>query len=142
MNWAPRVGVTYQLDEKTVVRAGYGRSYDIGVFGSLFGHARDAEPAGALGAGDQRAEQLRSGVQPRARAAGAGLPGTSRATATFPLPNGVFARALPDKQRPPAVDAYNVTVQRQLTTDSSIEVGYVGNRGAHACSSATARRST
>ena len=37
-NWAPRLGVTYQLNEKTVIRAGYGRSYDIGVFGSVFGH--------------------------------------------------------------------------------------------------------
>ena len=39
LNWAPRVGVTYQLDSKTVLRAGYGRSYDLGVFGSLFGHS-------------------------------------------------------------------------------------------------------
>ena len=38
-NWAPRLGATYQLTEKTVLRAGYGRSYDIGVFGSLFGHS-------------------------------------------------------------------------------------------------------
>ena len=39
INWAPRLGVTYQLNPKTVIRAGYGRSYDIGVFGSTFGHA-------------------------------------------------------------------------------------------------------
>ena len=52
-------------------------------------------------------------------------------TGRFPLPNGVFTRALPEKQRPPAVDAYNVTVQRQLTDVMSIEVGYVGNYGAH-----------
>src|SRR4029450_11042887 len=37
-NWAPRVGATYQLNERTVIRGGYGRSYDIGVFGWLFGH--------------------------------------------------------------------------------------------------------
>src|SRR5207253_1083530 len=36
--FAPRLGVAYQLTPKTVVRAGYGRSYDIGVFGSNFGH--------------------------------------------------------------------------------------------------------
>ena len=34
----PRIGATYQLDEKTVIRAGYGRSFDTGVFGSIFGH--------------------------------------------------------------------------------------------------------
>ena len=40
-NWklfAPRIGVAYQVNPKTVIRMGYGRSYDIGVFGSLFGH--------------------------------------------------------------------------------------------------------
>ena len=26
------------MNEKTVIRSGYGRTYDIGVFGSLFGH--------------------------------------------------------------------------------------------------------
>ncbi|HEY8150229.1 MAG TPA: TonB-dependent receptor, partial [Vicinamibacteria bacterium] len=39
INWAPRLGATYQIDPKTVIRAGYGRSYDIGVFGSTFGHS-------------------------------------------------------------------------------------------------------
>src|SRR5207237_9972817 len=47
----------------------------------------------------------------------------------FVLPNGVFARALPDKQRPPTVDAYNVTVQRELGSEMSVEMGYVGNHG-------------
>ncbi len=36
--FAPRIGVAYQVMPKTVVRAGYGRSFDIGVFGSNFGH--------------------------------------------------------------------------------------------------------
>src|SRR5579872_7487259 len=36
--FAPRLGVAYQFDSKTVVRMGYGRSFDIGVFGSNFGH--------------------------------------------------------------------------------------------------------
>ena len=35
---APRLGVAYQINPKTVVRMGYGRSFDIGVFGSNFGH--------------------------------------------------------------------------------------------------------
>ena len=36
--FAPRLGIAYQLTPKTVVRTGYGRSFDIGVFGSNFGH--------------------------------------------------------------------------------------------------------
>ena len=34
----PRLGIAYQYNAKTVIRAGYGRSFDLGVFGSTFGH--------------------------------------------------------------------------------------------------------
>lgn len=37
--FAPRLGAAYQLNSRTVVRMGYGRSFDMGVFGSNFGHA-------------------------------------------------------------------------------------------------------
>jgi hypothetical protein len=36
--WNPRVGIADQINPKTVIRAGYGRSFDLGVFGSTFGH--------------------------------------------------------------------------------------------------------
>ncbi len=35
---SPRIGIAYQLNPKTVIRSGYGRSFDLGVFGSIFGH--------------------------------------------------------------------------------------------------------
>ncbi len=38
-NIAPRLGIAYRWHDKTVIRAGYGRTFDIGVFGSVFGHA-------------------------------------------------------------------------------------------------------
>ena len=37
--FAPRLGLAYSMNEKTVIRMGFGVSYDIGVFGSNFGHA-------------------------------------------------------------------------------------------------------
>jgi outer membrane receptor protein involved in Fe transport len=37
-NLAPRLGIAYQVSQKTVLRLGYGRSFDIGTFGSIFGH--------------------------------------------------------------------------------------------------------
>ena len=37
-HFAPRLGIAYQVDPKTVIRTGYGRSYDVGVFGVSFGH--------------------------------------------------------------------------------------------------------
>jgi outer membrane receptor protein involved in Fe transport len=128
LNWAPRVGATYQVTEKTVIRAGFGRSYDIGVFGSLFGHSvtqnlpvlvfqeltapANFERVFTLGSGPP------SAVFPE-------IPPNGR----FRLPDGVRARALPEKQRPPQVDAFNVTVQHQLSPTLAVEAGYVGNRG-------------
>src|SRR5205814_8585794 len=47
----------------------------------------------------------------------------------FPLQNGVFARLLPDEQHLSHVDAYNVTLQRELTNTLSAEVAYVGKAG-------------
>ena len=130
LNWAPRLGITYKLDQKTVIRAGYGRSYDIGVFGSTFGHSvtqnlpvlsvqtlvppSDFESVFNLAEGPPRV------VFPDVPASG-----------RFPLPDGVFTYALPDKQRLPTLDAYNLTIQRQLTSTLSAELAYVGNKGTH-----------
>jgi outer membrane receptor protein involved in Fe transport len=127
-NWAPRVGATYQLDQRTVIRGGYGRSYDIGVFGSLFGHSVTQNlpvlSIQQLNAPEnfERVFNLSTGPPPPV------FPPVP-SSGEFPLPDGVFARALPEKQRPPHVDAFNITVQRELTPTLSLEVGYVGNRG-------------
>ena len=128
LNWAPRFGATYQMTEKTVLRGGFGRSYDIGVFGSLFGHSVTQNlPVLAVQelnapSNFDRVFTLASGPPSPTFPA---VPSSGR----FPLPNGVFARALPEKQRPPTVDAFNITVQRQLTSSMSVEAAYVGNRG-------------
>jgi carboxypeptidase family protein/TonB-dependent receptor-like protein len=146
LNWAPRLAAAYQLTDKTVVRVGYGRSYDIGVFGSVFGHSvtqnlpvlaiqRNSAPGGS---GD-RVFNLAQGPAAFTAFFGLNAPpnqgGTPNATlpasGRFFLPDGVTTFALPKKQRLPALDAYNVTVQHQLTPTISIEAAYVGNKGTH-----------
>jgi hypothetical protein len=144
-NLAPRLAAAYQFTDKTVLRAGYGRSYDIGVFGSLFGHSVTQNlPVLAvqeLNNGDaSRVFTLASGPPAFTAYFGLNAPSnrggvpnaTMPADGRFFLPDGVFARALPFKQRLPAVDAWNVTLQHQLTKDISLEVAYVGNKGTHA----------
>jgi hypothetical protein len=126
---APRLGIAYQWTEKTVVRAGYGRSFDIGVFGSLFGHtvtqnlpvlsAQDLSTSGF-----NRVFTLASGPPAPVFV---DVPSNGK----IPLPNGVFARARPFNQTLPTVDAWNVTVQHQLKQNTSVEVAYVGNKGTH-----------
>ena len=129
LNWAPRLGATYQLNEKTVIRGGYGRSYDIGVFGSLFGHTV-TQNLPVLAAQNMTGPSQFASVFNLAQ--GPPAPSTVQPSAdgTFEWPDGIKPLVVPRKQRPPEVDAWNITVQRQLSDTMSVEVGYVGNYGA------------
>ncbi|MDQ3803315.1 MAG: TonB-dependent receptor [Acidobacteriota bacterium] len=145
LNWAPRLGVTYQLTPRSVIRAGYGRSYDIGVFGSVFGHTVTqnlpvlaTQQLNAPGQFD-RVFTLAQGPPAFNAFFGldappnqGGVPNASLpASGRFFLPNGVRPRVVNFKQRLPTVDAWNVTFQHQLLRDFSVEVAYVGNKGTH-----------
>jgi len=128
VNWAPRIGASYQINRRTVVRAGFGRSYDIGVFGSTFGHSvtqnlpvlafQDLNPPNSFQSVFNLAQGPPSPVFPT-------VPSNGR----FRLANGVGARLLPDTQHLSHVDAWNATLQRQLSETFSAEVAYVGNAG-------------
>jgi outer membrane receptor protein involved in Fe transport len=145
VNFAPRLSLAYKVTDKLVIRAGYGRSYDIGVFGSLFGHSVTQNlPVLAVQrlnapANFERVFTLAQGAPAFNNYFGLNAPpnrgGTPNATlpssGRFFLPDGVFTRALPDKQRLPTVDAYNFTVQYQLTDTVSVDAAYVGNKGTH-----------
>jgi hypothetical protein len=127
--FAPRVGIAYQWSDKTVIRAGYGRSFDIGVFGTIFGHAVTQNlPVLAfqnLDSDDfQRVFTLSSGPSAPVFPA---VPSNGR----LPLPLGIEGRARPFKMRLPTLDAWNITVQHQMGRNTSLEVGYVGNKGTH-----------
>ena len=128
VNWAPRLGITYQLDHKTVVRAGYGRSYDIGVFGSTFGHSV-TQNLPVLAVQDLRPPNNFQSVFNLSQGPAAPVFPSVPSSGRFPLPNGIFARLLPDTQHLSHVDAYNVTLQRELTNTVSAEIAYVGNSG-------------
>ena len=128
-NWAPRLGVTYQLDEKTVLRAGYGRSYDIGVFGSLFGHSVTQNLPVLSVQELQRAEQLRSRVH-------AGLGPFTRRRSRIPArPGASRCRTASSHGRCPRSSGRRPStrgtsrMQRQLTDTMSLEVAYVANHG-------------
>jgi hypothetical protein len=145
LNWAPRLGIAYQISPKTVIRVGYGRSYDIGVFGSVFGHTVTQNlPVLAtqnLSAASQFARVFTLAQGPpgfnnffglSAPPNRGGVPLTAiPASGRFFLPDGVRPRAVRFKQTLPTVDAYNVTVQHQLTNSISLEAAYVGNKGTH-----------
>ena len=125
VNWAPRLGVAYQINEKTVIRAGYGRSYDTGVFGSIFGHAV-TQNLPVLSVQQLNAPNNFDSVFNLADGPSAPVFVTPGPNGRFTLPNGVSARLLPDKQNVPALDAWNVSVQRAAHEHA---LGRAGLRG-------------
>jgi len=156
--FGPRLGIAYQYDAKTVVRLGYGRSFDIGVFGSNFGHVVTQNlPVLAN-------QQIQDSNLPPAQLPPCTPAGTPQCSVTnnrlpvFTLTNGppafdfgpilgdispqgtlpllgpagnVQPRMRPNVQRLPTLDAWNASLQRQLTNTISLEVSYIGNKGTH-----------
>jgi hypothetical protein len=148
--FAPRFGIAYEFTQKTVVRMGYGRSFDIGVFGSIFGHTvtqnlpvlvnQNVSATQTTGGQNDRTAAFLLG--PGTGAVATGAP-TGAPAAVFPAiptsgilplqgPKGDFnTKTRPDTMRLPTLDAWNLTVQRQITPTLSGEIAYVGNKGTH-----------
>ncbi len=130
-NWelgkvAPRFGFAYQLDDKTVVRGGWGLVYGpspqqaagtVGPFGyrveSLWVSSLDGiTPSNTL------SNPFPQGFQPPPGAAGGLSTGAG----------GPIEGFLKDTVTPYTIQ-YNLNVQRALPGDAMLQVGFVGNRG-------------
>src|ERR1700719_1296205 len=148
--FAPRLSVAYQFDPKTVVRMGYGRGFDIGVFGSNFGHVvtqnlpvlapqslQDTncaqQPTCGPGTTNNRFPVFTLSQGPQAFSF-ANILGAISPAGTLPLngPDGtVQPRVRPTIQRLPTIDQWNATLQRQITPTINLTVSYIGNKGTH-----------
>jgi hypothetical protein len=143
--FAPRLGIAYQLTPKTVLRMGYGRSYDMGVFGSNFGHTVtqnlpvlvkqniDATGVPALAAAGAQGGYIPAFTLAQGPIAPNFPTVPANGQITFASLNGQDSgvHIRPITQVLPTLDAWNVTVQQQVTTSVSAEVAYVGNKGSH-----------
>lgn len=109
----PRLGVAYQLDSKTVVRAGAGRFLTrMGLLDNIF-------PGG------------NSPFQPFVTVSNVSVdnPGAAlNSNTAAPITITSLAKNL----KPPEAWNWNFTVQRQLFLSSVLSVAYVGHRGLHA----------
>ena len=110
-----------------MIRGGYGRSYDIGVFGSLFGHTvtqnlpvLSVQDLNAPNNFDSVFNLAQGPPPPNFVAAGA--------DGRFRWPNGVGPRVAAAQAAAAGVDAWNVRCSAVHDT-MSVEVGYVGNHG-------------
>jgi hypothetical protein len=134
--FAPRLGLAYQLNSKTVIRTGYGRGFNLGIFGSIFGHnvtqnlpilgIQSVQPANnfdavfTLANGPTALDPASILAAQRKGPSGKNI-----------LPNGVTAFVISNPIRFPTVDAWNFSIQRQINSTSSLEIAYVGTKGTH-----------
>ncbi|MBV8820436.1 MAG: TonB-dependent receptor, partial [Acidobacteriaceae bacterium] len=133
MNWhnfAPRVGLAYQFTPKLVVRAGYGWSYDLGTFGSTFGHNVTQNPPVLSNQSLQPANGF-TDVFTLAQGPPALAPVAVSSNGTFPLPAGINPKFRPATMTLPTTYQYNAAVQYELTNRVSVTASYVGNANRH-----------
>lgn len=124
-NFAPRVGLAYQLNDETVLRAGYGRFY------MLFERA---------GSEDQLALNLPNLVQNNVTAANNNATANNiRLRSGFNLslnpasvdPRLVRLRAINPEAVMPSIDQWNIGIQRRLYGNFVATADYVGTKGTH-----------
>ncbi len=139
--FAPRFGLAYQMSDRLVIRGGIGVSYDIGVFGSNFGHTVTQNLPVLI---NQNVDATNT-VSPNASAnfipaftlaQGPPAPSLPSVPASGNLPLGgpsenIQPKVRPTKQVLPEVTNYNLTMQYQWTKNMTMELGYVGNEGRH-----------
>ncbi len=143
---APRVGFAYQARPSTVVRGGYGRAYDPGFFGAIFGQTvtgtipvqqnqglnqLDGISYDAVRNSDGSIYNIATG--PSAPVSQYNIP----ADGQLPLPDGIYPTTRPNQIRIPYVDGWNLTLQQQLDPTSSFSIAYVGNKSTHSIAYST-----
>ena len=117
-NFAPRMGLAYALNEKTVIRTGYGvfvARYQGALIQSLFLNNGLYQPAVLLQNG---------------AAAGPSFPNILPSNASG-LPGGAVSLVIADKDlRNPYTQQWDFAIERQLTANLGLTVNYLGSRGA------------
>lgn len=133
--WAfgPRVGAAYSLDDKTVIRVGWGIIYG----------ATSVNPLGINSAGIVNANTVGSpGLGAPAMTLAGGIPASAEpawpvfSPGVAPLspsgnqafPSGVVLLD-PNAGRPPRQNQWSIGLQREITRNIVAEASYVGNRG-------------
>ncbi|MFZ2020597.1 MAG: carboxypeptidase regulatory-like domain-containing protein [Terracidiphilus sp.] len=131
--WSPRVGFAYTLNEKTVVRAGYGIYYGQAFYpGWNGGMSQDGynktvqvseSPVGSF---KDPALYLQNGIS-------AAQTGSTASTISSTFDNGGNSpnyRPL-DGNRRPYSQEWSMTLERQLPSNFYVQLSYVGTKGTH-----------
>jgi len=128
-SFAPRVGAVYRLDDKTVLRAGYGLTYDAqGMSGELAFYGYRSYPLMLNATFEPPAAQTQFGWYGTLDQGIPQLADPDISRGRLPLPNVVgIQTAVPDSIHRGKTHSWNVTAERRLPF-ASVDVAYVQNR--------------
>jgi hypothetical protein len=120
--WAPRVGAAYRLDDKTVLRSGYGITYN------PLPWSRPLRGFYPLTIGYSNAITNNYDTLPLAGGIPE-IPLPDISTGAIPLPRNVQTRTPdPDNVDRGRTQQWNLTVEREVFADISVSLAYVGTR--------------
>ena len=126
--FAPRLGLAYKLTDKTVIRSGLGRSYFATNYSSTFQALSIEFPQSGTQSVLQTSQftpifPLDQGSVP------AYAPFSAPTSGHLKVPNGASVYFNPPYTPTEHVDQWNLTVERQVTNDLKVSLGYVGTKG-------------
>lgn len=163
-NFGPRASLAYLVNPRTVIRAGYGRMFDPGYAGTIFGIAATQSPPVSVISTVQSGFTINSNINPAtANPNDVCVPHGLCTVPSFTFPSAPFTihdlytqnvlpssnpnllqtsqqanlYALPRRLRLPTVDAWNLAVQEQLDRHTYFEISYVANKGTHVLNDST-----
>ena len=131
--FAPRLGIAYQVQEHTVLRAGYGWSFTPAGYGAIFGQGLEYNPP-ILNGQSLPQQYVYSPVFNLLTGPPLPVNPPIGSNGTYPLPDGigVYNWYWPlSAYRIPMAYFWNATVQHQFAGGLSFQVAYVGNVGRH-----------
>jgi hypothetical protein len=126
-NLAPRLGLAYKLTSKTVIRAGFGRSYFISNYGGGFYFLTSTYPIATQQTISQA--NIRSAVFPIENGPPAAALPQFPDSGRLPAPRGQLLKHRPYDNQSEYVDSWNLSVEHQLASNLSVSIAYVGNVG-------------
>jgi hypothetical protein len=136
LDFGPRIGLAYQVGDKTVIRAGYGIFY--GGEENQGGSPNRGEgipfnetvamtrTAGAVASSIGISDPMCTGCDYMPNGLTGGFPASP-----FALNASIQLRGVQTDYRNPLVDKWNLIVQRELPGNMALEIGYEGNHQAH-----------
>ena len=121
-NLAPRIGLNYRLNDKTVLQAGFGMFYarfQGGTIDNLF----------TTGNGIYQTSLSLANTQPSQLAAGPTFPNALASAPTGVSAGAVALQFMAPNLRTPYSEQGNLTLQRQLSSDIAMSVSYIWSHG-------------